>query len=409
MPKVKSQAGPYDVPYLLPSGAGTKYQTHYFEYSPRSAHLVLARDVDKPVVDLRLATACSLAHQLGSVKCDCGTQMRAAQEQLAVTDNGAMMIYSIGEDHEGRGAGELNHVRAYVLQHRERIDTVTSYEGLGIEVDPRNYGQQVHIMRKFGLHERKRTVRVLTNNPGKVSPLREAGFRADQLLLNVPVTKYNYGQLLSRQRGLGHTFDRDLGAMSVEGAIVPRTNGELEGVDYSVDPHHVPPDGQRYGPFPLPYAIDGTDEGRIVELATYYYIINERMYFAVRRPDDQAHDAEVEALSACMPGHILGSTLCDCRAKLRRVMQCMAPDEAKKAAPLLIFALGYYDRRDDLEPDEILAHLRGDTDRREMSWDHPHARTILADLGVDSPRPFPPFVAKNTTADTSTNDRKKKK
>jgi hypothetical protein len=91
-------------------------------------------------------------------------------------------------------------------------------------------------MRKFGLHEHKKRVRLLTNNPGKVHPLKEAGFRVEQLLLNVPVTRHNFGQLLSRQRGLGHTFAMDLSALQVEGAIVPRTNGELTGINYDVTP-----------------------------------------------------------------------------------------------------------------------------------------------------------------------------
>lgn len=387
--KTRSQVGPIDMQYASPSGRRTSFSTHYFEYSPRSAHLVLARDIDKPVIDLRLATACSLAHQLGSVKCDCGTQMRAAQEHLATTDSGAMLIYSIGEDHEGRGAGEFNHVRAYVLQHRERIDTVTSYQGLGIEVDPRGYGEQVHIMRKFRLNERNRLIRVLTNNPGKVHPLREAGFKVEQLLLNVPVTEHNYGQLLSRQRGLGHTFATDLSAMQVEGAIVPRTNGELEGVNYTVEPHIVGDKGKRYGPFPLPYAIDGVDDGRIVQLSTYYYIIEDRMYFALRRPGETADVADVETLSACMPGHILGSIGCDCRQKLRSVMQCMNPAQSTATqAPVLIFALDYYDRRADLEIDQVLAHMRGDPDKRSINLEHPHAKVILEDLAIRSPRKF---------------------
>ena len=373
------------MPYALPDGEKTVFDTRYYEFDGKSAHVVLSKNLQQPDIDLRLATSCSLAHQLQSIKCDCGTQMRMALTDLSKTDNGALMIYSIGEAHEGRGAGEINHVRAYILQHRERVSTVASYSKLGIPVDPRGYAEQAEIIRHLRL-ERKH-FQLMTNNDNKVGQLKEVGLDVQKALFNAPVTPYNHGQLLSRQRELGHEFSTDLSSNVPSGAIRLRELNELDGVDFDVHPKALDPTGQRYGPFPLPYAIDGIDSGRIQELQTNYYVVEGNMYFAVWHPAAVADvsQAEVAALTACMPGHILGSTVCDCRRSMKEVMQSMQPNG--KQPPVLIFSLGYYDKAASLKRRQVLAHgFNQQRSRKEISMDHPHAQVIMRDLGIRKPR-----------------------
>jgi hypothetical protein len=84
----------------------------------------------------------------------------------------------------------------------------------------------------------------------------------------------------------------------------------------------------------------------------------------------------------------------------------MDPASGPPQSPVLLFALGYYDRRFDLEADDVLAHFRSDPNKHSISLDHPHARKILADLGVVNVRQFSAVLPKAAFGSTSTQDKK---
>ncbi len=133
-----------------------------------SEHLSLTAPVTEPgsVPLVRVHSECLTGDVMGSRRCDCGRQLDRALEM--VHDQGGAVIYL--RDHEGRGIGLVNKMRAYHEQDNG-ADTVEANETLGLPVDARTYGTAADILRSLGLTR----VRLLTNNPSKVSALEAEG------------------------------------------------------------------------------------------------------------------------------------------------------------------------------------------------------------------------------------------
>jgi 3,4-dihydroxy 2-butanone 4-phosphate synthase/GTP cyclohydrolase II len=115
---------------------------------------------------VRIHSQCMTGDVFGSVKCDCGRQLRAAMKLIASDGHGAIVY----QQQEGRGIGILNKIRAYALQD-EGADTIEANELLGLDVDLRRYEQCAEILLDLGL----RRVRVMSNNPAKIQELEQAG------------------------------------------------------------------------------------------------------------------------------------------------------------------------------------------------------------------------------------------
>src|SRR5207302_3950779 len=115
----------------------------------------------------RVHSECLTGDALGSLRCDCGPQLRASLRRIAAEGRG-VLVYVTG--HEGRGIGLVAKLRAYMAQDRG-ADTVEANEELGLPVDARDYGNAAAVLRALGV----RSVRLLTNNPRKVEALGEHG------------------------------------------------------------------------------------------------------------------------------------------------------------------------------------------------------------------------------------------
>jgi 3,4-dihydroxy 2-butanone 4-phosphate synthase/GTP cyclohydrolase II len=120
---------------------------------------------DHPTL-VRIHSQCITGDAFGSVKCDCGRQLRAAMELIASEGCGAIVY----QQQEGRGIGIINKIRAYALQD-DGADTIEANELLGLEVDMRRYDQCAEILLDFGL----RRVRLMSNNPAKIRALEQEG------------------------------------------------------------------------------------------------------------------------------------------------------------------------------------------------------------------------------------------
>ncbi|AYD90974.1 GTP cyclohydrolase II [Actinomyces sp. 2119] len=133
-----------------------------------SEHLSLTAPVTEPgsVPLVRVHSECLTGDVMGSRRCDCGRQLDRALEM--VQEQGGAVIYL--RDHEGRGIGLVNKMRAYHEQDNG-ADTVEANEVLGLPVDARTYSTAADILRSLGLTR----VRLLTNNPSKVSALEAEG------------------------------------------------------------------------------------------------------------------------------------------------------------------------------------------------------------------------------------------
>jgi GTP cyclohydrolase II len=120
---------------------------------------------DAPVL-VRLHSQCVTGDLLGSLRCDCGDQLRGAIREIAAAGAGALIYLA----QEGRGIGLVNKLRAYWLQDRG-FDTVEANEQLGFHADERGYREAAHMLRQLGFTR----VRLMTNNPRKLRALAEHG------------------------------------------------------------------------------------------------------------------------------------------------------------------------------------------------------------------------------------------
>jgi GTP cyclohydrolase II len=115
---------------------------------------------------VRIHSECVTGEALGSLRCDCGAQLNESLRRIVQAGSG-VLIYLRGQ--EGRGIGLANKIRAYALQDADH-DTVSANSALGLPIDARNYGPAVAMLLALGV----RRVRLLTNNPKKVSAVEAA-------------------------------------------------------------------------------------------------------------------------------------------------------------------------------------------------------------------------------------------
>jgi GTP cyclohydrolase II len=152
---------------------------------------------DRPVLT-RLHSECFTGDLLGSLRCDCGDQLRGAIAEIARHRNG-LLIYLA---QEGRGIGLVNKLRAYRLQDRG-VDTFDANEQLGFDADERVYLPAAEMLRQLGFRE----VRLMTNNPAKMAGLTRCGIAVVERVPHVfPANAHNDRYLETKAAKFGHLF-----------------------------------------------------------------------------------------------------------------------------------------------------------------------------------------------------------
>jgi 3,4-dihydroxy 2-butanone 4-phosphate synthase/GTP cyclohydrolase II len=137
-----------------------------------------------------------------SQRCECGYQLVTAMKMIEEAGKGALIYLR----QEGRGIGLTNKLRAYKLQE-QGLDTVEANLELGLMADKRDYGIGAQICRDLGL----RKIRILTNNPKKISRLEVYGIKVvEQIPLMAEPSKHNIDYLRTKKYRLGHILDEDL-------------------------------------------------------------------------------------------------------------------------------------------------------------------------------------------------------
>ena len=161
----------------------------------------------------RVHSECLTGDVFGSSRCDCGPQLNEAMDRIVEAGRG-VVVYLRG--HEGRGIGLVAKLQAYQLQDGGR-DTVDANLDLGLPADARHYGAATQILKDLGVAE----VRLLTNNPDKVSSLEDYGIRVTE---RVPLTPHpnghNLAYLLTKRDRMGHQLPE-----------LPTLDADLEGVN----------------------------------------------------------------------------------------------------------------------------------------------------------------------------------
>jgi GTP cyclohydrolase II len=163
-------------------------------------HLALvigAPDLKQPVLT-RLHSACVTGDFLGSLRCDCGDQLRGAVTSIAEAGGGVLLYLA----EEGRGIGIANKLRAYRLQDIG-FDTLDANRQIGFRDDERRFGAAVAILRHLGVER----VRLLTNNPEKLAVLEAHGVAVVERVAHAfPANPHNAAYLHTKAVRAGHRF-----------------------------------------------------------------------------------------------------------------------------------------------------------------------------------------------------------
>ena len=145
---------------------------------------------------IRVHSECFTGDLLGSLRCDCGDQLRGAIRRMASEGAGALLYMA----QEGRGIGLANKLRAYTLQDRG-LDTIDANRALGFAADERDFLTAATMLHQLGL----RRVRVLTNNPEKLAALAAHGIEVvGRVSLLFAANGVNDRYLQTKTRRFGH-------------------------------------------------------------------------------------------------------------------------------------------------------------------------------------------------------------
>ena len=187
----------------IPTGAGAFDLCLYTNNQDDKEHLALVKgDVEgKSAVLVRIHSECFTGDVLGSRRCDCGEQLNNALQMIALEDRGVIVYLR----QEGRGIGLLEKLRAYNLQD-QGLDTVDANLALGHAIDDRDYRMAVAILNDLGVQ----SVRLMTNNPAKITDLEQRGLMVAERIPLVPtVYADNDSYLLAKAQRMHHLINLD--------------------------------------------------------------------------------------------------------------------------------------------------------------------------------------------------------
>lgn len=207
------------VPLPTPFG---EFVVHAFETPSGHVYLAMVAGAISGATNVltRVHSECLTGDAFGSLRCDCGIQLRTSLRRIAAEGTG-VLVYATG--HEGRGIGIVNKLKAYVEQD-QGSDTVDANLHLGLPVDSRRYDDAADVLRTLGVA----SVRLITNNPTKIDALTSHGIEITAVE-SMPVASHtrNLTYLSTKRDRLGHA--NPLGSRLIEPPESPPDVGELLG------------------------------------------------------------------------------------------------------------------------------------------------------------------------------------
>jgi 3,4-dihydroxy 2-butanone 4-phosphate synthase/GTP cyclohydrolase II len=148
---------------------------------------------------VRIHSQCLTGDAFGSTKCDCGPQLHRTLEMIEQEGRGAVVY----QQQEGRGIGIINKIRAYALQD-QGADTIEANQRLDLPVDSRDYRQCAEVLFDLGLCK----VKVISNNPGKLKALEEAGMEiVERVSIEVESSEPAARYLRTKKEKMGHLLE----------------------------------------------------------------------------------------------------------------------------------------------------------------------------------------------------------
>ncbi len=149
----------------------------------------------------RVHSACLTGDALGSMRCDCGPQLRHALKRIEAEGRGIVLYHQ----EEGRGIGLVNKLRAYALQDKG-YDTYDANIALGFKADEREYRIPAEMLKKLGV----KSVRLLTNNPEKVEAMEKSGVHVSERVQHeLPPHEHDHLYLETKRERFGHFLELD--------------------------------------------------------------------------------------------------------------------------------------------------------------------------------------------------------
>jgi len=199
--KVRGSGVTEEASSLLPTRFGSMLVRVYTNEQGAESMAIISGTLDaNSAVPIRVHSACLTAEVLGSMKCDCKSQLDYALQYIA--DHGGLVIYL---PQEGRGVGLVNKIRAYALQE-QGLDTVDANRALGLPDDAREYHDAASILDQLGI----RKIRLLTNNPLKVTELQALGVEVtERIPMPLMANKYSLAYLSTKRSRMGHLFEME--------------------------------------------------------------------------------------------------------------------------------------------------------------------------------------------------------
>ncbi len=185
----------------LPTPYG-EFTIHALDLDDGKEHvaLTLGQWREEDAVMARIHSECLTGDALFSLRCDCGFQLNAALQKIAESGAGVLLYLR----QEGRGIGLTNKIRAYSLQD-QGMDTVEANEHLGFGADERDFKVAAKALEQLGIEQ----IRLMTNNPRKVSSMCEAGINVvERVALQFGENPHNESYLSTKQSKLGHLFNK---------------------------------------------------------------------------------------------------------------------------------------------------------------------------------------------------------
>lgn len=151
---------------------------------------------------VRIEAACTFAMCYGSLLCDCSQQLEMAKDILS-DQPGGLLIYCLDEN--GRGIGDRDdayekHIKVYMEEQQNNVDTVDAHTRLGFPIDGRKYDNIIHIFNTLGI----KSIKLLTNNPNRILFFTEAGYLVERIPLLAEVNEWNKRELTTKKEKLGH-------------------------------------------------------------------------------------------------------------------------------------------------------------------------------------------------------------
>jgi GTP cyclohydrolase II len=168
------------------------------ERRKESAVALVMGDIHGAPPLVRIHSQCLTGDVFGSMRCDCRQQLELALSSIADAGTG-ILIY---EEQEGRGIGLMAKLQAYELQDRG-YDTIEANEELGFDADYRQYALPAEALKQLGVKQ----VRLMSNNPDKVSALENAGIEVvERVSAEVEPYEHSEQYLRTKKEKMGHLF-----------------------------------------------------------------------------------------------------------------------------------------------------------------------------------------------------------